>query len=93
MLWGEGQHGAWGVDCGGRGTGSGGSDYMVIHGGKPLTGAVVDSHDDHRVAMAMAVCGLGAGGETVVQNSECAAVSFPSFFEVMEGLGAEMGQG
>lgn len=51
-----------------------GSDYMVIHGGKPLTGAVVDSHDDHRVAMAMAVCGLGAGGETVVQNSECAAV-------------------
>lgn len=67
-----------------------GSDYMIVHGGMPLTGAVVESHDDHRVAMAMAVCGLAAEGETTVLNSECAAVSFPTFFEVMEGLGARM---
>lgn len=67
-----------------------GSDYMIVHGGKQLTGAVVESHDDHRVAMAMAVCGLAAQGETIVRGSECAAVSFPTFFEVMESLGADM---
>lgn len=70
-----------------------GSDYMIVHGGKPLTGAVVDSHDDHRVAMAMAVCGLAAEGETTVRDSQCAAVSFPTFFEVMEDLGAELREG
>lgn len=67
-----------------------GSDYMIVHGGKKLTGTTVESCDDHRVAMAMTVCGLFAEGETTVRNSECAAVSFPSFFEVMESLGAEL---
>lgn len=67
-----------------------GSDYMIVHGGKKLTGATVSSFGDHRVAMAMIVCGMFAEGEMTVTGSECAAVSFPTFFEVMEGLGADM---
>lgn len=67
-----------------------GEDYMIVHGGRRLTGAEVDSYDDHRVAMAMTVCGLFADGEMTVHNSECAAVSFPTFFEVMHGLGADI---
>lgn len=67
-----------------------GSDYMIVHGGKKLTGTEVDSYDDHRVAMAMTVCGLFSEGEMTVRNSECAAVSFPTFFKVMENLGADI---
>ena len=64
------------------------ADSMTVHGGRPLTGASVDSHDDHRVAMAMSVCGLLAGGEMKISNPECAAVSFPGFYEAMNKIGA-----
>ncbi len=37
-----------------------GPDHMIVNGGKTLTGAVVESLDDHRVAMALAVAGLFA---------------------------------
>lgn len=67
-----------------------GPDYMVVHGGHQLTGAEVSSHDDHRVAMALVVCGLWAKGDTRVSEAQCAAVSFPNFFEVMNNLGAEI---
>lgn len=53
-----------------------------------MHGAEVESRDDHRVAMAMFVCGLGMDGEIKIKDAECAAVSFPTFFEVMSGLGA-----
>ncbi len=46
-----------------------------------LQGAEVDSFGDHRIAMAFAVAGLAAQGETVINGAECAAVSFPDFFE------------
>ncbi|MEA4847819.1 MAG: 3-phosphoshikimate 1-carboxyvinyltransferase, partial [Clostridiaceae bacterium] len=65
-----------------------GPDHMIVNGGKTLTGAVVESHDDHRVAMALAVAGLFAQGETIVKDSECANVSFPKFYEKMNALGA-----
>ena len=64
-----------------------GPDYMIVHGGKKLTGAVADSYDDHRVAMAMAVAGLFAEGEMRVNDAQCAAVSFPGFFEKMNAIG------
>lgn len=67
-----------------------GSDYLVVHGGVPLKGTTVESYNDHRVAMAMVVSGLFASGETIVKDSQCAAVSFPTFFKVMEDLGAEL---
>ena len=79
-----------------------GPDYMIIHGHSPIKadgtknpefkmhGGEVDSYLDHRIAMSMACLGLGlADGETVtVKDAECCNVSFPHFFEVMNGIGA-----
>ena len=61
-------------------------DGMVIHGAGRLTGADCESHGDHRLAMAMAVCGLLAEGETVVHGAADAAVSYPGFWEDLELL-------
>jgi 3-phosphoshikimate 1-carboxyvinyltransferase len=52
----------------------------------PLHGAEIDPHGDHRIAMAMAVAGLVAEGETTIHEAKCAAVSFPAFFETIEHL-------
>ena len=60
---------------------------LSIKGGK-VSGAALDSHDDHRIAMALQVAGLAADGETTVSHGECVAVSFPDFYEVMNGVGA-----
>lgn len=49
-----------------------------------LKGAKIDSFGDHRIAMAFAVAGLFASGETIIEGAECADVSFPRFFEVLE---------
>ena len=51
-----------------------------------LKGATVDSFGDHRIAMAFAVAGLFATGETEIIGAEWAAVSFPAFFETLERL-------
>ncbi len=51
-----------------------------------LKGAQVDSFGDHRIAMAFAVAGLFAAGETEILNHECAAVSFPEFFDVLDQI-------
>jgi 3-phosphoshikimate 1-carboxyvinyltransferase len=61
-------------------------DGFRVSGPTPLHGATVDSHGDHRLGMALAVAGLVAEGETVVQNAGCIADSFPGFAQVMEGL-------
>lgn len=66
-----------------------GPDYMVVHGGGKIVGAKVESMDDHRIAMAMIVCGLAAEGTMEVCDSECAAVSFPTFYATMEQLGVK----
>jgi 3-phosphoshikimate 1-carboxyvinyltransferase len=52
----------------------------------PLHGAEIEPHGDHRMAMAFAVAALGAEGETVIRDSECAAVSYPEFFLTLERL-------
>ncbi len=54
-------------------------DGMTIHGGSRLKGATVESFGDHRIAMAFAIAGLHADGETVIKNSECVATSYPNF--------------
>ncbi|PIY38628.1 3-phosphoshikimate 1-carboxyvinyltransferase [Candidatus Aquicultor secundus] len=54
-------------------------DGMIIHGPTPLKGARVNSHGDHRIAMSLAVAALVADGETVIENSESIAISYPSF--------------
>jgi len=55
-------------------------------GAGKLRGAEIDPHGDHRIAMAFAVAGLGAVGETVIRDAECAAVSYPAFFEDLKRL-------
>ena len=51
-----------------------------------LSGATIDSFGDHRIAMAFAVAGLFATGETEILGAECAAVSFPEFFDVLKSV-------
>jgi 3-phosphoshikimate 1-carboxyvinyltransferase len=58
-------------------------DGMRIPGGQKLHGAEVESFDDHRIAMAFAVAGLRAEGDTTIKNAEAVAVSFPEFFEAL----------
>lgn len=60
-------------------------DGMVLEGGN-LKGAVVDSHGDHRLAMALAVAGLIAEGETVIRGAECMSISYPGFLADLEAL-------
>ena len=61
-------------------------DGLAITGGKPLTGATVDSFDDHRIAMAMGVAALVASGQTTITNAEVARVSFPGYWDVLNRL-------
>jgi 3-phosphoshikimate 1-carboxyvinyltransferase len=59
-------------------------DGLKIPGGQTVHGAELDSFDDHRVAMAFAVAALRAEGETLIRGSECAAISYPAFFQKLE---------
>ena len=61
-------------------------DGLVIHGPTPLRGAVLDSFDDHRIAMAFAVAGLIADGTTIIEGADCVGISFPSFWDMFERL-------
>ncbi len=61
-------------------------DGMVIQGVGKLSGAEVESHGDHRLAMAMAVAGMAASGETVIHGAEDASVSYPTFWEHLASL-------
>jgi len=61
-------------------------DGMVIHGGARLRGARVHSGGDHRMAMSLAVAGLVAEGETVVDDVACVATSFPEFAATLNAL-------
>lgn len=61
-------------------------DGMIIRGGKPLHGAVIDSKLDHRIAMTFAVTGLCAEGETEILGAECVKISYPNFYEDLKML-------
>ena len=61
-------------------------DGMVIRGSGALNGAVINSHLDHRIAMAFAIAGLAAKGTTVIKGSRCVDVSYPAFFETLKSL-------
>jgi len=59
-------------------------DGMIIYGGTPLSGAEVDSHFDHRLAMSLAVAGLMAKGETIIKHAQVARVSYPAFWQTLQ---------
>ena len=61
-------------------------DSMRIVGKKRLKGARVKSYGDHRVAMALACAGLYSEGGVEIEDSACADVSFPGFFDLLESL-------
>jgi 3-phosphoshikimate 1-carboxyvinyltransferase len=62
-------------------------DVMLITGGQP-EGAHAESHEDHRIAMALAVTALGASGRVHIRDSQCVAKSYTGFFDDMRHLGA-----
>ncbi|MEX2159609.1 MAG: 3-phosphoshikimate 1-carboxyvinyltransferase [Dehalococcoidia bacterium] len=62
-------------------------DGFVVRGGSGLSGHPVSGSGDHRLTMALAIAGLVADGETVVEDAESVAVSYPEFWRDLEALG------
>jgi 3-phosphoshikimate 1-carboxyvinyltransferase len=65
-------------------------DLMIIKGGNQVKGAKVTSHNDHRIAMACAVAALGAKGNTIIHEADAVKKSYPSFFEDLKSLKANL---
>ena len=65
-------------------------DGMIINGVNKLQGGVVDSHNDHRVAMSLAMATLKMDGELKILNASSVSKSFPNFWEVFESLGGKV---
>lgn len=65
-------------------------DGLRLKGAQRLRGARVDSFDDHRIAMAFAVAGLIAEGETEIVNADAASVSLPEFYQLLAACGANI---
>lgn len=61
-------------------------DGMIIHGGKTLHGAQIDSKLDHRIAMSFAIAGLAADGETTIAGADCVKISYPGFYKDLLAL-------
>ena len=61
-------------------------DGLEIFGGLPLQGAKVDSFGDHRIAMAFAIAGLFAEGETTITNTDCVNTSYPGFYQMLDKI-------
>ena len=61
-------------------------DGMIIHGGKPLHGATIDSHKDHRIAMSFAVAGGICEGPLTITDGECVNISYPEFYTDLYSL-------
>lgn len=64
-------------------------DQITISGGEPK-GAVIDTHDDHRIAMSFSIAALKAKGNTVINNADVINKSYPKFFEDLFNIGAKI---
>lgn len=58
---------------------------MEIYGGEPI-GNIVDSHNDHRIAMACAIAALNGRGPVVIENYRCVGKSYPDFFRDIQSV-------
>ncbi len=65
-------------------------DGFTVRGPTPLRAAVVDSHGDHRIAMALVVAGLLGDGATILRHPTCIQDSFPGFIGKMRRMGASI---
>ena len=65
---------------------TGTEDGMIIEGGCDLTGSVINSHLDHRIAMSFAIAGINSFGTTTILGSECVDISYPTFYEDLKML-------
>jgi len=65
-------------------------DGMLIYGVGKLKGAEVKSWGDHRIAMALAMAGVCAEGETVIHNAGCIDISFPEFHKILKVIGGQV---
>ena len=61
-------------------------DGFIINGPTPLKGANIETFHDHRIAMAFTIAGLVTNGDIVLDHPECASISFPEFYDVLENL-------
>ncbi len=61
-------------------------DGLNIKGKVRLKGAVVESHGDHRIAMALSIAGLVADGTTTINGVSSVNISFPGFFDILKSL-------
>ena len=61
-------------------------DGLSVSGPTQLHGTMIDSHGDHRIAMAFSIAALLAKGETEISGAECVAISFPEFFPLLESV-------
>lgn len=61
-------------------------DGLIIEGGHPLHGAVIDSRSDHRIAMSFAIAALAADGITQIRHAECVNISYPNFYHHLFSL-------
>jgi 3-phosphoshikimate 1-carboxyvinyltransferase len=64
-------------------------DGFTVHGPCDLHGATCSSHHDHRIAMALAIAGAVAQGETEIEHAECIDISFPEFIPLMKKVCGE----
>ncbi|HSP47052.1 MAG TPA: 3-phosphoshikimate 1-carboxyvinyltransferase [Clostridiaceae bacterium] len=64
-------------------------DSLTITGVSHFTGGVTDSHNDHRIAMALAIAATRAQGEVIISGAESVQKSYPHFFNDYETLGGQ----
>ncbi|HRS51126.1 MAG TPA: 3-phosphoshikimate 1-carboxyvinyltransferase [Candidatus Marinimicrobia bacterium] len=77
------EFGKLGIDIGIEG------DTMLIKGSK-VQGGLTESHNDHRIAMALAIAGLGSEKPVVIEGAECVAKSYPTFFDDLKSVGGNI---
>jgi 3-phosphoshikimate 1-carboxyvinyltransferase len=68
-------------------------DIMIINGGDTVHNSQVNSHNDHRIAMACAVAGLSGNGKMIIDNAEAIEKSYPDFYKDLMDLGAKISSG
>jgi 3-phosphoshikimate 1-carboxyvinyltransferase len=65
-------------------------DEMIVQGNAALIGAEVESHHDHRIAMAISIAAISAKGETSIVDAEAVHKSFPEFYDKLKLLGCSL---